>query len=81
MMPASRATPNIIKERRKAVDRGRTLTHWANKAAPLGHGQEEKASREAKLICRMKDLPGRKIILEFADLTAEQTSLVLGTGK
>jgi hypothetical protein len=78
MMPAERATPEVLVERRRAADSCRTLTHWANKAAPLGHERQEEAAREADLVSRMKSLPGEKLLLEFADLTIEQKRLVVG---
>jgi hypothetical protein len=78
MMPAERATPDVLEERRRAVDTCRTLTHWANKAAPLGDERHEEAAREGDLVSRMKSLPGKKLLLEFADLTVEQKNLVVG---
>mmetsp|Transcript_35861 Transcript_35861/g.107057 ORF Transcript_35861/g.107057 Transcript_35861/m.107057 type:complete len:170 (+) Transcript_35861:2210-2719(+) len=47
MMPSSRATgPAILARRKEAVDRCRTLTHWANEVAPLGEEREEEAAKE-----------------------------------
>jgi ectoine hydroxylase-related dioxygenase (phytanoyl-CoA dioxygenase family) len=78
MMPTDRATQSVLEQRREAVDSSRTLTHWANKVAPLGEEREELVAVESSCVAAMKKLPGPKVLLEFGDLSEAQRNLVVG---
>jgi hypothetical protein len=80
MMPTDRAAQSVLEERRQAVDSSRTLTHWANKVAPLGEEKEELVAVESSCVAAMKKLPGlpTKVLLEFDDLSEAQRNLVVG---
>ena len=78
MMPRSKATDEVIKERIRAVNAGRTLTHWANQVSPLGAEKEEEVAIESSRVALMKVLPG-SVLLEFEDLSNQQQLLVTGS--
>ncbi len=83
MMPQSKCSLQVLQQRRQAVTAARTLTHWANKVAPLGseHATDERMQEEACIVAVMKkqqELSGRKILLDFDDLNATQRKLVVG---
>jgi hypothetical protein len=78
MMPSSRATREVLDRRRQAVNRSRTLTHWADQAAFLGEERGGQAALEASHVRRIKSLQGAaKVLLDFDDLTPDQKRLVL----
>lgn len=79
MMPASNADASIFQQRRVAVDQKRTLTHWANKVAPLGDENSEQASMESRRIqyvLEYEKATSTKIILDYQDLSLQQKGLV-----
>lgn len=82
MMPRDKASESILQERRAAVDQSRTLTHWANKVAPLGEERESEVTKERECIQWMKrwqeGINTRKVILSFNDLSNGQKRLVRG---
>lgn len=77
MTPSSRATSEVLDRRRQAVNRSRTLTHWADQAALLGEERGDKVVLEANRVQRIKTLKGAKVLLDFDDLTPDQKRLVL----
>jgi hypothetical protein len=77
MTPSSRATSEVLDRRRQAVNRSRTLTHWADQAALLGEERGGQVALEASRVQRIKSLTGAKVLLGFDDLTPDQKRLVL----
>jgi hypothetical protein len=77
MTPSSRATRAVLDRRRQAVDRSRTLTHWADQAALLGEERGGQVALEASRVQRIKSLTGAKVLLDFDDLTSDQKRLLL----
>jgi hypothetical protein len=82
MMPTNRATSSVLEQRRLAVNQKRTLTHWANKVAPLGQENTEQIAMEAsrvKFLLDYQRATNAKVLLEYyEDLTIEQKALVVG---
>jgi hypothetical protein len=81
MMPTERASESVLWERKEAVHSSRTLTHWANKVAPLGQERPEHVALESACVESMKrwqQSQTSKVLLDFPDLTLEQKSLVVG---
>ena len=82
MMPRSQATEEVLKGRVEAVKLSRTLTHWANKCAPLGEEHEEEASLESRRSELMKSLEtdegSRRVLLGWDELSSSQKLLVGG---
>jgi hypothetical protein len=81
MMPTERASESILLERKEAVHNSRTLTHWANKVAPLGQERPEHVALESACVESMKrwqQSQPSKVLLDFQDLTMDQKSLVVG---
>ena len=81
MMPAEQVTPEVFRQRIEAVHQRRTLTHWADKVAPLGEERPDQVSMEASCIENMiawQDHHGTKVLLGYEDLSPEQKHLVTG---
>lgn len=83
MMPCDSVPEHVKDERRKAVDDNRTLTHWVDKAAPLGEERSEHVSLERDCVDFMKEQQcqrgdSRKVLLAWEDLTRVQKGLVVG---
>jgi hypothetical protein len=81
MMPTVRASESVLLERKKAVHNSRTLTHWANKVAPLGEERPEHVAMESACVDTMKSWQQTrpsKVLLDFKDLTLNQQRLVVG---
>lgn len=81
MMPASSASPDVLKKRRDAVQQQRTLSHWANQVAPLGAECDEQVKLETKRVqfIRERQATTSKVILcDWDDLNPYQQSLVVG---
>jgi hypothetical protein len=83
MMPQSKCSSQVLEQRRQAVDSARTLTHWANKVAPLGneHATDKGTVEETEAVAIMKKHQATsetKILLEFKDLSTRQQRLVIG---
>ena len=82
MMPAEGIPDDIIQARKDAVEQSRTLTHWANKVAPLGEEHPEHVLQEKACVDFMKTQHGKegasKVLLGFDDLTESQQRLVVG---
>jgi hypothetical protein len=64
MTPSSRATSEVLDRRRQAVNRSRTLTHWADEAALLGEERGDQAVLEASRVQKIKRLKGPKVLLD-----------------
>jgi hypothetical protein len=81
-IPQSSVTsPSVLEARRDAVNNARTLTHWIDKAAPLGAERVDESAREqqrVQAICKWQQYNGKKVLLFFDDLTAMQQELVVG---
>ena len=61
------------------MDQKRTLTHWANKVAPLGDEYSEQASMESRRIQYMLEYEkatSTKVLLDYQDLSLQQKGLV-----
>jgi hypothetical protein len=83
MMPTESASESVLLERKEAVHSSRTLTHWANKVAPLGAERPEHVALESACVERMKRWQQsgsckELVLLDFQDLTLDQKRLVVG---
>ena len=82
MMPVGGIKDEVLRSRKQAVDQSRTLTHWVNKAAPLGEEHSEDVLQEKVCVNfmkrRQKSLGVPKVLLEFDDLNSHQQRLVMG---
>ena len=82
MVPGdSVVSERVLEERRKAVDRSRTLTHWVDKAAPLGEERDEQVALERACVDFIKAQQSnrdRKVLLTWQDLSDDQRRLVTG---
>mmetsp|Transcript_17725 Transcript_17725/g.25009 ORF Transcript_17725/g.25009 Transcript_17725/m.25009 type:complete len:507 (+) Transcript_17725:86-1606(+) len=79
MMPRSSANDDVIKRRIEACQNCRTLTHWANKVAPLGGEKTLDIENEElciKFIRSWQFKRNHKVLLSYDDLTKIQKSLV-----
>jgi len=84
MMPMQMISQSVLLERRRAVDQSRTLTHWVDKAAPLGEEKSDQVAMEDKCVLFVKQyqrdiLTGSKVLLEYEDLSEEQKQMVAGS--
>ena len=82
MMPAKDINQDVLQARKDAVEQSRTLTHWANKVAPLGEEHPGHVSQENACVdfmkCRQKEDGNPRVLLEFGDLSESQQKLLLG---
>ena len=89
MMPAKRASEEVLRARMGAVDQARTLTHWANKVAPLGEEREDEIALERGRIslmrrirfqsrCGEQDDGCRCVLVDRKGLTKDLIRLVSG---
>jgi len=81
MLPTQSASEAVLLERKQAVHCSRTLTHWANKVAPLGNERPEHVALESACVNTMKQWQASrssKVLLDYEDLTLEQKRLVVG---
>jgi hypothetical protein len=87
-----RATPTVpsqmtLNERKEAVQRRRTLTHWVNKVAPLGEERGDDAALEKRCVQyitaqqELADGTRPKVLLDWEDLDSLQKQLVVGNLK
>jgi len=78
MIPRGKCSQAIRNERLKAIDSSRTLTHWVDKAAPLGEERSEDADKEDRCVGYMKTQQKHmnKVLLSYEDLSAAQKQLV-----
>lgn len=82
MMPKDQIDSYVLDERVEAVHRSRTLTHWANKVAPLGEERPDQVAMEASCVAGMRawqKQQGKAVLLGYDELTREQQHLVTGT--
>jgi len=80
-LPTARATKQVLLDRKQAVQASRTLTHWANKVAPLGEERPVEVALESTCVQFMKKWQttrSHKVLLEYSDLTRDQRRLVVG---
>ena len=81
MMPSDQVPPEVVQERLLASRQLRTLTHWVNKAAPLGEEDTENARLEARrveLMLRTDRRSGIPILRDFDHLGRYEQELVVG---
>ena len=82
MMPVEDINREVLQARKDAVEQSRTLTHWANKVAPLGEEHPEHVLQENACVDfmkrRQKEDGTPRVLLEFGDLSESQQRLVLG---
>ena len=85
MVPMERVSEGILRQRKEAVCCSRTLTHWADKIAPLGEERGEEAAKERECIEFMRKAGGdgvngigRKVVLGYDDLSPKQRAMVCG---
>lgn len=81
MMARKQVDDSVLQERRHAVDQCQTLTHWANKVAPLGEERPDQVAMEAACLSSMRQwqqTSGTKVLMEYDDLTMDQRQLVVG---
>lgn len=67
--------------RREASVHMRTLTHWVNKAAPLGNERSDQVALEERRVAAILEWQahrGKKVLLSWDDLSADQRALVVG---
>jgi Phytanoyl-CoA dioxygenase (PhyH) len=83
MVPCNVVSEQVKRERRNAVDNNRTLSHWVDKAAPLGEERTEHVALEKACVEFIRD--GQlcndrktKVLLGWDDLSDDQKSLVVG---
>jgi len=77
----ARASREALIARKQAVANARSLTHWVDKAAPLGEELREEAALEQRRIECIKnwqETAGKKVLLDWKDLTECQRRLVVG---
>lgn len=82
MMPRHQVEESVLEQRIEAVHQSRTLTHWANKVAPLGEERPDQVALEARCVKNMREWQaqqGKPVLLAYNDLTRQQQSLVRGT--
>jgi len=81
MMPEEHVSPSILGQRVEAVHQSRTLTHWADKVAPLGEERPDQVAKETSCIASVREWQeeqGKAVLLGHNDLTTEQQYLVAG---
>ncbi|GAX17453.1 hypothetical protein FisN_5Hh101 [Fistulifera solaris] len=81
MMPTSWANSEVRQKRQEAVQRQRTLSHWANRVAPLGAECDEQVQLEAArvdFIRQWQEATQQVILCDWDDLNPYQQSLVVG---
>lgn len=81
MMPIEGVDSSVLEKRVDAVHQSRTLTHWANKVAPLGEERPDQVAMEASCVASMRkwqEQQEKAILLSFSDLTREQQCLIRG---
>jgi hypothetical protein len=76
MMPRAHASAETARQRGDAVRRAQTLTHWANKASPLGAERDaDLAARESARVQHMRT-HAPHVLVDPDALTAEQRALI-----
>ena len=75
MIPRIDIPAEVHSERLCAVSRSRTLTHWVNKAAPLGEEREEEVRKEHCCVGYMKENV-QNVLLSYEDLRDVQRNLI-----
>jgi hypothetical protein len=83
MLPQDVAAPTdgAVLARYQSTRTMRTLTHWVNKAAPLGDERADQASLEQFRVSAIKEWEerhGKQVLLSWEDLSEDQRSLVVG---
>ena len=81
MIPPDQVSTSVLNQRVEAVRQGQTLTHWANKAAPLGEERSEEVAKEKSCVTSMRawqSQQGKQVLLSYNELTIEQQRLVDG---
>ena len=72
-----RVSEECRKERRAAVDAGRTGSHWVDKVAVLGAEREEEAALERERHEGMKrEGENLGVILSFSEMTEQMRELI-----
>ena len=87
MVPCSKISPavsdRVMRERRHAVQAYRTLTHWVDKATPLGEERPEHVVLEMARVNFMREIQLHddsrgNVLLAWDDLSEQQKRLVVG---
>lgn len=80
MTKRSKVSEKIRCQRKEAINRCRTLTHWVDKAAPLAEERSEEVEKECACIDFIQELQTKggktKILLSYDDLRVEEKRLV-----
>ncbi len=82
MIPKSKVSSEVRNRRINSVNICRTLTHWVDKASPLGEERTEEAKKEKDCIDFMRHLQENnneveeRVLLAYDELTLQQQKLV-----
>ena len=75
MMPRRAVAAGARRERIRAVREARTLTHWVDKAAPLGEERRDKAALEKRRVALLRGIRP-DVLLGWEDLSESQRRLI-----
>jgi hypothetical protein len=82
MLPSESETVahDALRARHRSTLSLRTLTHWVNKAAPLGDERPDQVALEHRRVAAIREWEQRngKVLLSWDDLSADQRKLVVG---